>query len=249
MPANDGGIQPRSAHYLSLDHRQPCLLQEGSCTAASFWQWCPIPHRPGTRNLFSSTDDLNHQAGNLRDCRGLYITTLKGACCRLNSAKPDVGSNRFNHPSMILGTNHVSGSPLHTSHCRRAPQYHFHQRALTMAVEGCLRCRTVFCDSLKKTAATPQPGYLHRNPSDLVDGVLGRCWWCLKIFQSVKIALNSENMTTEELLTAYPDFRTTAAPDSGMFQVECFATPMDTINKSAPLGHTTTLVLCSTIPK
>lgn len=82
---------------------------------------------------------------------------------------------------------------------------------------------------------TMRAGYLHRNPSELVDGVLRRCWWCLKIFQSFKLALNKENMPTDEFLATYPDFQTTAVPDYQMFRVQCLSASTNTGYRPDPL--------------
>lgn len=111
----------------------------------------------------------------------------------------------------------------------------YHQQIPAMNTDGCSRCLKVFCNDLRAATTTVQAGYLHRNPSELVDGVLKRCWWCLKIFESFKSALNEEKMRTDEFIATYPDFQTTAVPDYQMFRVQCFSASTNTGYKPDPL--------------
>ncbi|KAI3333737.1 heterokaryon incompatibility protein-domain-containing protein [Ustulina deusta] len=94
-----------------------------------------------------------------------------------------------------------------------------------MESRSCVMCQRAFHE---RRLGNP---WLHHRPSDLVDGVRMKCWWCMKIMYNFKLAVKNSELSTDDFQMSYPDFRTTVTRDEETFHVQCFSSSLDSTNR------------------
>ncbi|KAI0113607.1 heterokaryon incompatibility protein-domain-containing protein [Nemania sp. FL0031] len=94
-----------------------------------------------------------------------------------------------------------------------------------MESRSCVICQRAFHE---RQLGNP---WLHHQPSDLVNGVLIKCWWCMKIMYNFKLAIKDDELTMDDFQKSYPDFKTTVARDEEYFHVQCFSSYLDSTSQ------------------